>query len=196
MSVIVASKRLPAQRSTVFAPAPLAAKVNARNWRMGLGMKRLAVLAAAWAVVMGLGSTEMADRAEAMGFCNCCDSSLTQPCGKVCAVVSLKAGMCPAIVDYDGTGATTRGANPLNGISLREVVLGQPRPSQLEKFRRFMEKGRRQSVSSHKKAMRQLRRHRISNADFTKAENLYKEALVNYYHGIRAYLNRVGTKSD
>jgi hypothetical protein len=156
MSVIVASKRFPAQRSTVFAPAPLAAKVNARNLRMGLGMRRLAVLAA-WAVVMGLGSTEMADRAEAMGFCNCCDSSLTQSCGKVCAVVSLKAGMCAAIVDYDGTGATTRGANPLNGISLREVVLGQPRPSQLEKFRRFMEKGRRQSVSSQAASDKQRR---------------------------------------
>ena len=158
-------------------------------------MRRLAVLAAAWAV-MGLGLTAMADPARAMGFCNCCDSSQTQSCGKVCAAVSLKPGMCPAIVDYDGTGAAPHGANPLNGITLREVVLGEPRPSQLEKYRRFMEKGRRQSVRSYRKAMRQLRRHRITTADFASAEALYKEALVNYYHGIRAYLNRVGTKSD
>lgn len=159
-------------------------------------MKRLAGLTMAWAMVVGLGLTAMADRAAAMGFCNCCSTNLTQSCGKVCAAISLKAGMCPAIVDYEGTGAAEKGANPLNGVSLREVALGDPTPSQLESFRRLMEKSRRQAVSSIKKAMRKLRRHRITNADFEKADGLYKEALVNYYHGIRAYLNRVGTKSD
>jgi hypothetical protein len=196
MSVIVASKRLPAHRSTVFAPAPLAAKVNAGNRQMGLGMRRLAVLAVAWVVVVGLGLKAMADRAEAMGFCNCCDSSLTQSCGQVCAAISLKPGMCPGIVDYGGKGATARGANPLNGMSLRELAIGEPTPWKLELFRRFMERSRRQAVASYKKAMRQLRRHRMTDADFAKAETLYREALVNYYHGIRAYLNRVGTKSD
>jgi hypothetical protein len=59
-----------------------------------------------------------------------------------------------------------------------------------------MEKGRRHAVRSHKKAMRQLSRHRLTKADFESADTRYREALVNYYHGIRAYLNRVGTKSD
>jgi hypothetical protein len=165
---------------------------------MGLGMGRFWALGAALAVVMamGFGLAAQADRAEAMGFCNCCDSNLTQSCGKVCAAVSLKAGMCPAIVDYEGTGAASAGANPLNGMSLREVALGEATPWQLELYRRFVEKGRRAAVRSYKKALRQLRHHWISEADFQKDDALYKEALVNYYHGIRAYLNRVGTKSD
>ncbi|MGE0240428.1 MAG: hypothetical protein AB7F09_03800 [Parvibaculaceae bacterium] len=156
-------------------------------------MGRLLALGAVLAVVLGFG---LSDRSAAMGFCNCCDASLTQSCGKACAAISLKAGQCPAIVDYEGMGAAAEGANPLNGVSLREVALGEPTPWQLELFRRFMEKGRRQAVGAYKKAQRQLKRHRISAADFAKADALYKEALVNYYHGIRAYLNRVGTKSD
>jgi hypothetical protein len=196
MSVIRSSKPVGDRRSTVFAPAPLAAKVNDRNWEKGLGMKRLAGLAMAWTVAVGLEWTAMAVGAAAMGFCNCCEANPTQSCGKVCAAISLKAGMCPAIVDYEGMGAVAKGANPLNGLSLRDLALGDPKPSQLESFRRFMEKSRREAVSSIKKAMRQLRRHRITDTDFQKADGLYKEALVNYYHGIRAYLNRVGTKSD
>lgn len=145
-------------------------------------------------LVFGLAAAT--DRARAMGFCNCCDSNLTQSCGKICAAISLKAGMCPAIVDYEGTGATAKGANSLNGMSLRDTALGDPSPWQLELFRRFVEKSRRQAVGSYNKAMRQLRRHKITEADFEKANGLYKEALVNYYHAIRAYLNRVGTKSD
>lgn len=163
---------------------------------MGLGMGRLAVLAAALAAVIGFGVMAMSVRAEAMGFCNCCDGSLTQSCGKACAAVSLAPGMCPAIVDYEGKGATAQGANPLNSMSLRELALGEPTPWRLELFRRFMERGRRQAVASYKRAMRQLKRHQIAQADFDKAAALYREALVNYYHGIRAYLNRVGTKSD
>jgi hypothetical protein len=159
---------------------------------MGLGMGRFLAVAAVLAAMMVFG---LADRAQAMGFCNCCEESLTQSCGKVCAAISLSPGMCPAIVDYKGKGATAKGANPLNGMSLREVALGEPTPWRLELFRRFMEKGRRQAVRSYKKAMRAMRRHRIDEADFEKANALYKEALVNYYHGIRAYLNRVGTKS-
>lgn len=163
---------------------------------MGLGMGRSWALGTALAVTMVAGLAARADRTEAMGFCNCCDSSLTQSCGKVCAAVSAKPGQCPVIVDYEGTGATVRGSNALNGMSLRDVTLGEPTRWQTELFRRFVEKSRRQAVRSYKKAMHKQRHHRMSAADFQKADALYKEALVNYYHGIRAYLNRVGTKSD
>lgn len=159
-------------------------------------MGRLVVLAAALAAMMGLGLLATADRSAAMGLCNCCDTSLTPSCGKVCAATTLAPDMCPAIVDYEGTGATAKGANPLNGMSLRDISLGKPTPWQLELFRRFMEKGRRQAVAAYRKALRHLRRGRISEAEFGKAKSLYDEALVNYYHGIRAYLNGVGTKSD
>jgi hypothetical protein len=161
---------------------------------MGLAMGRAWVLGIMLTVTMGSGLAATADRAESMGFCSCCDTSLTQSCGKICASTSLKAGMCPVIVDYEGP--TVRGTNPLNGQSLRDITLGDPTPWRLELFRRFVEKGRRQAVRSYKKAMHDERHHRNNEADLQKADALYKEALVNYYHGIRAYLNRVGTKSD
>jgi hypothetical protein len=159
-------------------------------------MGRSWALAAALAAVMGLGLATMPDRSEAMGFCNCCDSHPAQSCGKVCAANSLEPAMCRVLVDYHGAGSASPGANPLNGMSLKDMTLGEPTPWQLELFRRFMEKGRRHAVASYKKAMRQVKRHRLTEADFERADALYREALVNYYHGIRAYLNRVGTKSD
>jgi hypothetical protein len=167
-----------------------------QNLKNGVGMGRSMALGAALAVVVGFGLAGTAERSEAMGFCSCCESNLTQSCGKTCAAVSLKPGICPAIVDYDGTGSASTRANPLNGVSLREVTLGEPSPWQLELYRRFMEKGRRHAVWTYKKALRQFKRHQLTRADFASADARYREALVNYYHGIRAYLNRVGTKSD
>lgn len=159
-------------------------------------MGRLQFWGAAVAAVIGLGLFAPAEKANAIGLCNCCETTLTASCGKVCAVISLEPGMCPAIVDYEGTGAAASGANPLNGMSLKDMALGDPRPSQLEKFRKFLEAGRRQSIRSYKAALRKFKGHRITQAEFDQADALYKEATVNYYHGIRAYLNRVGSKSD
>jgi len=180
----------------VFARGNFAAKVNATEPETGLGMARSLALGTVLAAVIGLGLAVTADRSEAMGFCNCCDGQLTQSCSKLCAAVSLKPGMCPTAVDYDGAGSAREVANPLNGMSLRDMTLGEPSPWKLELFRRFMEKGRRHAVSTYKKALRQFKRHQLTRADFESADTLYREALVNYYHGIRAYLNRVGTKSD
>jgi hypothetical protein len=163
---------------------------------MGLGMGRFSMLAAAIAVLIGFGLSLPGDRAEAMGLCSCCAASLTSSCSKVCAAISLTPGMCPAIVDYEGTGAALQGANPLNGMSFKEFTLGEPTPWQLELFRRVLESGRRKSVASYKSALHQLKRREIGQDDFEKSKSLYGEALVNYYHGIRAYLIRIGRKSD
>ncbi len=159
-------------------------------------MGRFAMLVTALAVTLGFSLSAGANRTAAMGMCDCCAASLTPSCGKICATISLAPGMCPAIVDYNGTGAATPGANPLNGMSLKDMVLGEPTPWQLELFRRFLEAGRRQAVTTYRSVLRQHKRRQISEADLIRAKGLYQEALVNYYHGIRAYLNRVGTKSD
>lgn len=163
---------------------------------MGLGMGRFTMLVAVIAVLIGFGLGLAGNRAEAMGLCNCCESSLTPSCGKVCAAISLAPGMCPAIVDYEGKGATAEGANPLNGMSFKELAPGEPTPWQLELFRQFLESGRRKGIASYNSALRQLNRHEIDKGDFDRVNALYHEATINYYHGIRAYLNRVGSKSD
>ncbi len=159
-------------------------------------MGRFALLGVALAAVMLFGLSVPGGKARAMGVCNCCESSLTQSCSKICSVTSLAPGMCPVVVDFEGTGAAVKGANPLNGMSLRDMALGEPTRWQLELFRLFLEKARRQGISSYNSALRRLKRGKISEADFDKVNGLYQEAIINYYHGIRAYLNRVGTKSD
>jgi hypothetical protein len=155
------------------------------------------LVAAVPAVLIGFGLSVAGDRAEAVGLCSCCASSLTPSCGKVCAAISLTPGMiCPATVDYEGAGAASEGANPLNGMSLKELAPGEPTPWQLELFRQFLESGRRKGISSYNSALRQLSRHEIDKGDFDKVNGRYHEATINYYHGIRAYLNRVARKSD
>lgn len=162
---------------------------------MGLGMGRSLALAAGLAAVMGIGLAATADRSAAIGLCNCCDSNLVQSCEKVCTTGKLTSGMCPIVVDYDGLGAGA-GGNALNGMSLRDMTLGDSSRQQLEVFRRFLEKGRRDAVASYKKALNQFERHKLAKPDLESADARYREALVNYYHGMRAYLDRVGTKSD
>ena len=159
-------------------------------------MGRFALIWVALAAIMVVGWSVPGGKAQAMGLCNCCDSTLTQSCSKICSAISLAPGMCPAIVDYKGTGGTPKGANPLNGMSFKDLAIGEPTRWQLELFRRFLESGRRQGISSYKSALRKLKRRKISKTDFDKVNGLYQEAIINYYHGIRAYLNRVGTKSD
>ena len=144
------------------------------------------------AAMLGLGSHSAA----AMGFCSCCEAAPGKTCAAQCAALEPTPGQCLAIVDFKGKGQTKRGVNPLNGISLKEISLGNPSGGQLEKFRRFMERQRRAAVKSQRRAIRSFERRRISEAEYQRRSALYKEALVNYYHGIRAYLTKVGTKKD
>lgn len=159
-------------------------------------MGRVGLREAAIAAMVGLGLFAPSHDANAVGLCNCCDGALTSSCGKACATISLAPGMCPVVVDYEGSGATVPGVNPLNGMSLRDITLGNPTPGQLEEFRKFLEAGRRKGIASYNTALRKLKRRGITQAEFDKADALYREVMVNYYHGIRAYLNRVGRKSD
>jgi hypothetical protein len=132
----------------------------------------------------------------AVGLCDCCAASPTPSCEAVCKTVTLAPQQCPVVVDFDGTGDTVNGRNPLNGRSLKVIHLGEPRRSQLEDFRRFLETWRRETVWAYVKALKAFRRQKITQEELDAAKALNDEALVNYYHGMRAYLNSVGTKSD
>lgn len=134
--------------------------------------------------------------ARAMGFCDCCATSPGKSCKVLCETVAPAAGQCLAIVDYKGRGGSKRGVNPLNGISLKDISLGEPGGGQLERFRRFLERSRRAAIRSQRRAIRSFERRRIDQAEFDKRSARYNEALVNYYHAIRAYLIRVGMKKD
>jgi hypothetical protein len=134
--------------------------------------------------------------AAAIGLCDCCANDLNQSCQSACEGQSTAPGQCTAIVDYRGKGATSEGKNPLTGVSLRELSLGEPTAAQLESFRRFLEAGRRRAITDYRRAAWRLKHGRIAQGAFDAAKALYHEALVNYYHGMRAYLIKVGVKSD
>jgi hypothetical protein len=134
--------------------------------------------------------------ASAIGVCDCCATDLASTCQAACTGETKAPGQCAAVVDYAGKGATADDKNPLTGISLRDLSLGNPTRAELESFRRFLEAGRRRAIADYNRAAFRLQHSRITQDQFNAANALYKEAMVNYYHGIRAYLVKVGTKSD
>jgi hypothetical protein len=136
------------------------------------------------------------DPASAIGFCDCCASDLNASCQAACAGETKTPGQCTAVVDYAGKGATDDDRDPLTGISLKDLSLGNPTRAQLESLRRFLEAGRRRAIQDYNRAAWRLQHGRITQDAFDAVNALYKEAMVNYYHGIRAYLVRIGAKSD
>jgi hypothetical protein len=136
-------------------------------------------------------------QALAVGVCDCCANELSQSCETACRSGSKAPGQCTAIPDYIGKGASAGAKNnPLTGISLRDLSLGNPTAAQLESFRRFLEAGRRRAVADYSRAASRLKHGRISQEEFDAAKALHREAMVNYYHGMRAYLVKIGAKPD
>ena len=140
-------------------------------------------------LLMGLGE------ARAVGFCDCCAASPVKACAALCTPPAAPP-QCAVVVDYKGRGGTVKGVNPLTGLTLREIALGEPSAGKLEKLRRFLERNRRRAVRDYDRALRSARYRRIDKPALERRGRLYREALVNYYHGIRAYLVRVGRKPD
>jgi hypothetical protein len=145
------------------------------------------VAIAAWLVSTGSG--------EALNLCNCCATQQAEQCTAACARMTLAPGQCPAVVDYSP--AKKRPAsNPLYGMSLMEISLGEPTGAQLESWRRFLERYRRRAVSDYEIAAEKFRKGRLDKSALASARALLNKAMVNYNHGIRAYEVAVGRKPD
>jgi hypothetical protein len=151
---------------------------------MGRG---LAMAAAVGIVALGLGSMTLPAPAATIGLCSCCLQEMPPACSAACAAMPTGPAQCPAFVIYDGAGAVGPNGNPLNAMSLKELSAGHPPRASIEQFRRFLEKYRRQAILDWRKAAWAFDRNKMPKADLDKATALYREALVNYYHGIHAY---------
>jgi hypothetical protein len=160
-------------------------------------MARRLTMAFAMAIIAcGLLATMVARPAQAVGLCNCCLDPLPAACSASCAARQTTPGQCPAFVIYDGEGALGLTGNPLNAMSLKELDVGTPRRTELEKFRVFVEKYRRLAVQDWKRAARAYDRGKLGKDAFEAASTLYRDALVGYYHGIRAYRENIGSASE
>lgn len=152
----------------------------------------LAGLAASLACFGMAGTTP----AHAVGLCGCCIEQPVEACAAACAAAPKAAGQCLALVVHGGTGEVGGTGNPLNGFSFKDLDLGNPSAAQAEKLRRFLEKHRRRAARSYTAAAKLYQRGKLGREAMDKAKALLDEANVNYQHGIRAYLNRIGRKSD
>ena len=159
-------------------------------------MSMRAIARTAGAIAAGLLISGGSGASGAAGLCDCCGNDLNASCARVCADRPKAPGQCTATVDYKGKGASKVDHNPLTGISLKEISIGDPTPPQLESFRRFLESNRRLAIRQYNRAAWRLQHGRITEENFAAAKALYREAMVNYYHGMRAYLNKLGVKSD
>jgi hypothetical protein len=95
------------------------------------------------------------------------------------------------MVDYAGEAKIAEGDNPLYGISLRSISLEDAMRPELEGFRRLLEMTRRGAENDRKASIRDLRKHRFDEDTVQANTQRYESAVVNYYHGLRAYRDRL-----
>ena len=151
--------------------------------------QRLAMWLAMMALAMGFGGN--AGPAQANGFCTCCLNPMPEACAKACEARPATPNQCPAFVIYEGAGAVGPNGNPLNAMSLKELDMGKPHRNELEGFRRFLEKYRIKAIKDWRAAARAYDRGTLGKDAFEEASTLYRDALVGYYHGIRAYRENI-----
>lgn len=155
-------------------------------------IRQLAMVFAAAMVACDFLGTMGSRPAQAVGLCSCCLDAMPAACSTACAARQSTPGQCPAFVIYEGDGAAGATGNPLNAMSLKELDVGSPRRTELEQFRRFLEKYRRQAVQDWRKAVNAFDRDKLGKDALEAASTLYRDALVGYYHGIRAYRENIG----
>jgi hypothetical protein len=159
-------------------------------------MRRLTIVFALAMAACGLLAVTGSRPVQALGLCNCCLDPMPAACSAACAARQNTPGQCPAFVIYDGDGAVGATGNPLTAMSLKELDVGKPRRTELEQFRRFLEKYRRLAVQDWRKALNAYTRRKLGKDAFEAASTLYRDALVGYYHGIRAYRENIGSASE
>ena len=115
--------------------------------------KRLAMMLAAAVLALGIGEYAGSRPALASGFCTCCLDPMPEACGTACAARQTTPGQCPAFVIFEGgKGAVGVTGNPLNAMSLKELDIGKPRRTELEGFRKFLEKYRIKAIAEWRAA--------------------------------------------
>ena len=129
--------------------------------------------------------------ANATNLCNCCDTGVTESCNAVCSPAKPESGQCVAVVDYTGEATITAGENPLYGISLGGISLNDAMRPELEGFRRLLEMARRGAEKDRKASSQDFRKSKIDKATVQANIQRYESAVVNYYHGLRAYRDRL-----
>jgi hypothetical protein len=129
----------------------------------------------------------------AASLCNCCVAGSAEQCSAVCAPAKPAPSQCVARVNYAGEAVIADGDNPLYGISLLGLDLGDAARPELEGVRRLLEDSRRGAEKDRKTSARDFRQGKIDDASLAANTERYENAIVNYYLGLRAYRDRLAT---
>lgn len=152
-------------------------------------MRRLSLLGVA--AVIGL-SLELlsAGTASGVGICKCdSDKGFETACLPVCKQANEKTSFFRPAVYFGDDAIVSGDKSPLNGTSMKFLYMSTPDRAGMEQFRQFLENHRLIAETEFQNFRKAYLRGHVGPEEFVTAEKMRDEALVNYQHGMRAYLN-------
>jgi hypothetical protein len=147
----------------------------------------LRTLAAAGTLVV---ASLPATTASAAGVCNCCSGQVEELCKAACEAANSTGGACRPAAWY-GDADAIGGERPLNGFSFKGLDLSGATRQELEALRRWLEVQRRATEIRARRTLRDMKRGKASPEEFKASQSVREEAIINYQHGIQAYIAAV-----
>lgn len=149
---------------------------------MNSSVKSLAF--AGFVMLTGLGPAQTA------GVCNCCSGEVEELCKSACTETNQGNAVCRPAAWY-GDADAVGGDRPLNGFSFKELDLSGASRQELEALRVWLERQRRATEVRANRTLRNMKRGRASMDEFKASQSEREEAIINYQHGIQAYIAAV-----
>ena len=128
--------------------------------------------------------------AQAAGVCNCCSGEVEELCKSACTETNQGNAVCRPAAWY-GDADAVGGDRPLNGFSFKELDLSGAIRQELEALRVWLERQRRATEVRANRTLRNMKRGRASMDEFKASQSEREEAIINYQHGIQAYIAAV-----
>ncbi len=152
-------------------------------------MKRLSLLGLV--LVAGLGSgLSQPNSAAAVGICKCDNAKgFETSCLPICKEANEKTSFFRPAVYFGDDPKVNSDQTPLNGTSMKFLYMSRPTRQGMESFRQFLENSRTKAETEYRKMKQAYLRGHVGPEEFVEAEKQRDEAVVNYQHGMRAYLN-------
>ena len=159
-----------------------------RDWDQRItGADMRSLLRGALAIGGFLLAGSISGPASAAGVCNCCNGSVEELCKAACEAANSAGGACRPAAWY-GDANAIGGDRPLNGFSFKGLDLSDASRQELEALRRWLEVQRRATEVRARRTERDLKRGKASLDEFKASQTVREEAIINYQHGIQAYI--------
>jgi len=154
-------------------------------------MQRLSLLGVGFATIMAaVAQMSVSNSAIAVGICKCdSDKGFATSCLPICKEANEKTSFFRPAVYFGDDPKVNSDKTPFNGTSLKFLYMSRPTRMGMESFRQFLEQNRKSAETEFKKMRKAYLKGHVGPEEFSEAEKMRDEAVVNYQHGMRAYLN-------